>query len=78
MLIVTTNSAEQLSRSLMQKIPASQKEASLLMLKTNLMNICQNKEDIVLNKHGVSRDDFAAALEAHAGDGFVSGCRRDI
>ena len=62
----------------MQKIPVSQKEASLLMLKTNLVNIYQNKEDIVLNKHGVSRDDFAGALEAYAGDSFVSSCRRDI
>jgi hypothetical protein len=78
MLIVSTNFAEQMGQGLMRKIPPSQLEAALLKLRANLMQIYQAKEDIVLNKHGVTREDFLAALETQDGDTAVSQSREEI
>jgi len=59
MLIVSCNFAEQMSGEVLARVPAGQLQLAVLKLKTNLMQIYQQKEDIVLNKHAVTKDEFA-------------------
>lgn len=75
MLIVSVNFAEHMGKEVLEKIPKPQLQPAILKLKHNLMQMYQQKEDIVLNKHALSKDDFAAALDRFHNDQFIASCR---
>lgn len=78
MLIVCVNFADKMNEELIRMIPKNQMEAAILKLKSNLMQMYQQKEEIVLNKHALNKDDFAEMLETFEGDEFVGRCRDEI
>ncbi len=62
MLIVSVNFYEKMSKNIANMVSASQLIPARQKLRENMMNMYENKEEIVLNKHLISKEIFGEAL----------------